>query len=234
MNREYYHWVSPALGRTMETLIFGHAGAPVLVFPTTMGRFYQYEDFGMVAALESKIDAGLIRLYCLDSVDAESWYNRAVPPRQRILRHLDYERYVLNEYIPFIRERTGHPLTVTGTSFGAYHAVNLVFRHPSLFAKLVALSGRYDIKPFLDGYYDEDAYFNCPSDFLPNLTDETYLAPMRRLQIVLLAGEHDVALGSTRFISETLTAKAVPHDLAIWWGYGHDWPLWREAIPHYL
>jgi len=234
MNREYRHWVSPALGRTMETLIFGHAGAPVLVFPTTMGRFYQYEDSGMVAALEPKIDAGFIQLFCLDSVDAESWYNRAVPPRQRVLRHLDYERYVLNEYIPFIRDHTRNPLIVTGTSFGAYHAVNLAFRHPSVFAKLVALSGRYDVKPFLDGYYDDDAYFNCPSDFLPNLTDESYLTPMRAMQIVLLAGEHDIALGSTRFISETLTAKTVSHDLAIWWGYVHDWPLWKEAIPHYL
>src|SRR5688500_14530413 len=93
MNREYHHWVSPILGRTMETLIFGHAGSPVLVFPTTMGRFYQYEDFGMVGVLEPKIEAGHVQLFCPDSVDAESWYNKAVPPRQRVARHLDYERY---------------------------------------------------------------------------------------------------------------------------------------------
>ncbi|MDR7544915.1 MAG: alpha/beta hydrolase-fold protein [Armatimonadota bacterium] len=234
MNREYHHWVSPHLGRSMETLVFGHAGAPVLVFPTTMGRFYQYEDFGMVAAVEAKIEAGFIQLFCPDSVDAESWYNRAVAPRQRVLRHLDYERYIVNEYIPFIRERNSGPLIVTGTSFGAFHAVNLAFRYPALFAKLVALSGRYDIKGFLDGYYDDDVYFNCPVDYLPGLTDEAYLTPMRQMQIVLLSGEHDIALTSTRLVSEVLTAKAVPNELAIWWGRTHDWPLWREAIPHYL
>jgi esterase/lipase superfamily enzyme len=234
MNREYHHWISPTLGRTMETLIFGHAGAPVLVFATTMGRFYQYEDFGMVAALESKIEQGLVQLYCLDSVDAESWYNKAVPPRQRVLRHLDYERYVLDEYIPFIRDRNGGPLIVTGTSFGAFHAVNTAFRHPAQFNKLVAFSGRYDVKPFMDGYYDDDVYFNCPVDFLPNLTDEAYLGPMRRMQIVLLSGEQDMARGSTRLVSDALNSKQVPHELAVWWGYSHDWPLWREAVPHYL
>jgi esterase/lipase superfamily enzyme len=218
----------------METLIFGRAGSPVLVFPTTMGRFYQYEDFGMVAALESKIDAGYIQLFCPDSIDAESWYNKAVPPRQRVARHLDYERYIINEYVPFIRERNPNRLIVTGTSFGAYHAVNLTFRYPALFVKLVALSGRYDIKPFVDGYTDDDVYFNCPVDYLPGLTDETYLGPMRRMQIVLLSGEHDIALASTRMVSEILTVKGVPNELAVWWGRTHDWPLWREAIPHYL
>ena len=218
----------------METLVFGHGGVPVLVFPTTMGRFYQYEDFGIVTALEAKLDGGLIQLFCPDSVDAESWYNRAVPPRQRVLRHLDYERYILNEYLPFIRTINTGPLLVTGTSFGAYHAVNFAFRHPTLVSKLVALSGRYDIKGFMNGYYDDDVYFNCPTDFLPNLTDDAYLAPMRQMEIVLLSGEHDIALGSTRLISETLTRKHVANELAIWWGYTHDWPLWREAIPHYL
>lgn len=234
MNREYHHWVSAALGRSMETLVFGHAGAPVLVFPTTMGRFYQYEDFGMVAALAAKIDAGLLQLFCPDSVDAESWYNRAVPPRQRVLRHLDYERYLLTEYLPFIRARNPGPLLVTGTSFGAYHAANLTFRHPHLVTKLVALSGRYDIKGLLDGYYDDDVYFNCPVDYLPNLTDETYLAPLRRMEIVLVAGEHDLARQSTQFVADVLTAKGVPARSVVWWNYTHDWPLWREAIPHYL
>ena len=234
MNREYHHWVSPNLGRSMETLVFGRAGAPVLVFPTTMGRFYQYEDFEMVAALEPKIDAGLIQLFCPDSVDAESWNNKAVPPRQRVLRHLDYERYILDEYLPFIHRHNPNPLLVTGTSFGAYHAVNFAFKHPSLVAQVVALSGRYDIKGFMDGYYDDDVYYNCPVDFLPNLIDEAYLGPMRKMRIVLLSGEHDIALASTRMISETLTVKNVPNELAIWWGHTHDWPLWREAIPHYL
>ncbi len=234
MPRDYHHWRSPILGRSMETLVFGRCGAPVLVFPTTMGRFHEYEDFGMVSALESKVEAGLIQLFCPDGLDAESWHNRAVPPRQRILRHLEYERYILDEYIPFIRRRNSGPLLVTGTGFGAFHAANLSLRHPSLVKKLVLLSGRYDIKGLLDGYVDDDVYFNCPLDFLPNLAAGEYLDPMRRMEIFLVAAEHDLALASTRTLSEVLAAKSVQHTLAIWWGKSQGWPFWREAIPHYL
>src|ERR1700719_596773 len=55
MNREYHKWYSPRLGRDMELLVFGHAGLPVLVFPTSGGRFYEFEDRGMVGALGGKI-----------------------------------------------------------------------------------------------------------------------------------------------------------------------------------
>ena len=51
MNREYHKWHSPALGRDMELLVFGHAGTPYLVFPTSMGRFFDYENRGMIDAV---------------------------------------------------------------------------------------------------------------------------------------------------------------------------------------
>jgi esterase/lipase superfamily enzyme len=48
--------------------------------------------------------------------------------------------------IPFMRSENGVPsLVVHGCSIGAYHAMNLALRHPSLFCKVVALSGRYDL-----------------------------------------------------------------------------------------
>jgi esterase/lipase superfamily enzyme len=57
----------------MELLVFGHGGVPVVVFPTSQGRFYEFEDRGMIGAIGHKIDRGEVQLYCLDSVDAESW-----------------------------------------------------------------------------------------------------------------------------------------------------------------
>ena len=48
MKREYHKWSSPALGRDMEMLVFGHAGMPVMVFPSSCGRFFEFEDRGMV------------------------------------------------------------------------------------------------------------------------------------------------------------------------------------------
>ena len=70
MKREYVKWYSPCLQREMELLVFGDAGSPVLFFPTRMGRFYDYENWGLIKALEEKIVSGKNQLYCLDSIDA--------------------------------------------------------------------------------------------------------------------------------------------------------------------
>src|SRR5579863_5423674 len=85
MNREYHKWFSPSLQRDMELLIFGHAGDPILFFPTRTARFYDYEDWQVIDALRRKIETGLIQIYCLDSVDKESFYARQLDPADRIL-----------------------------------------------------------------------------------------------------------------------------------------------------
>ena len=103
MKRDYRKWHSPALERDMELLVFGEGGTPVLVFPTSMGRFYQWEDFGMVAHMAERIDAGWLQLWCVDSVDAESFYDKKKAPQERAQRHLAYERYLVDEVLPNIR-----------------------------------------------------------------------------------------------------------------------------------
>src|SRR5271157_3358789 len=123
MNRAYHEWHSPSLGRKMELLEFGHAGTPLLVFPTSGGRFFDYENRGMVDAIRRPVEEGRAHLFCIDSVDAESWYNYGAPPRARVTRHMAFERYVLDEVLPFIGGKNGAGrLTVTGCSFGGYHA----------------------------------------------------------------------------------------------------------------
>ena len=86
MHRHYHHWYSRSLGRDMELLVFGHGGAPVLVFPSSMGAFFEFEDRGMVGAVAGKLEQGTLQLFCLASVDCESWYNRRAHPRHRIER----------------------------------------------------------------------------------------------------------------------------------------------------
>jgi|SRR5437016_14476674 len=109
MNREYHKGYSSELQRDMEMLIFGHAGTPLVVFPTFMGKFFEYEDQGMVGLLAPKIDAGELQIFCPDAADTESWYNKNVHPRVRVLRHLQYERYVLHEMLPSCAGRITRP-----------------------------------------------------------------------------------------------------------------------------
>ncbi len=242
MRRQYYKWFSHNLGREMEILVFGHAGAKVLVFPTREGRFYDYENWGLVDALRGALDGGRIRLFCVDGVDSESLYCRSIPPAARICRHRQYERYILDEVVLFMVSENGVPCLVAhGCSIGAYHAMNLALRHPSQFSKVVALSGRYDLTrrvgPFEDlfgGHYDQEVYFITPNHFLPSLHDPGFLDPIRRLDITLAVGEIDPFHESNRALSRTLADKGVPHRFAVWPGEAHRARYWREMVQQYL
>jgi esterase/lipase superfamily enzyme len=129
LQREYYRWWSKDLSRDMELLCFGHAGTKVLVFPTSNGRFFEYENNGMVGTLADRIDSGQLQLYCVDSVDGESWYNKAAHPYWRVQRHMQYERYIVNDVLALMGEKNQTPrLIATGCSFGAFHAANFGFR----------------------------------------------------------------------------------------------------------
>ena len=230
MNREYHKWYSNALRRDMELLVFGHDGIPLLVFPTSMGRFFDYESRGMIQALQNKYEHGQLQAFCVDSVDAESWYNKAVPPRERAHRHTEYDRYLFDEIVPFIRSRNRSDLLITtGCSFGGYHAVNFALRHPDVVTGAVSMGGAFDIHQFLDGYYDDNCYYNCPPDFLPNLTDPWYLDRYRRQKLVLATGETDSCLDENIRLSGIMNAKEIPHWLDVWGdGAGHDWYWWQQ------
>jgi esterase/lipase superfamily enzyme len=234
MNREYHRWYSQHLGHDMELLLFGHGGTPYLVFPSSMGAFYEYEDTGMVGALREKLQQGSLQLFCVASADRESWYNRTVHPRQRVERAMAYEGYLLHDVVPLIRQRNQGAIGVTGCSFGAYQAITFALRHPDVVSSCVAMSGSFDIHQFLDGYYDQDCYFLCPSDFLPRLDDSWYLDRYRNRKWVLSTGEHDICLKQNERMSDLLTSKQIPHSLHVWQGMWHDWPWWQKMARAYV
>jgi len=236
MVREYHKWHSGRLGREMELLVFGHAGMPVLVFPTSGGRFFEFEDRGMIGALGGKIDAGRLQVFCVDSVDSESWYNRQVPPRWRIVRDVQYEDYLLSEVVPLIRQKNADPrLVALGCSFGGYHAVNIAMRHPDIFTGVLSMSGAFDLTNFLEGYYDQDCYFNLPTHYLPNLRDESFFQNYRRNKYILATGWDDQCLGQNQTLDRILSAKSIPHSLFIWDSQNsHDWPTWERMVREYL
>lgn len=235
MNREYHKWYSPSLNREMELLVFGHHGARVLVFPTSMGRYYEWEDRGMIGALGEHLDRGWLQLYCVDSVDEESWYSTWKWPGDRAWRHIQYENYLLNEVLPLTRQKNGNPyLIVTGASFGAYHAANFAFRHPELTGRLIGLSGYYDIKRFTGGYSDNNVYFNNPCDYMQHEHDPYRLGQLRRLDIILCTGRDDPGRPNNEYLSGVLWSKGIWHALRIWDGWVHDWPWWRDMVRMYI
>ncbi|HTU47796.1 MAG TPA: alpha/beta hydrolase-fold protein [Bryobacteraceae bacterium] len=230
MRRDYHNWYSTRLGRNMELLAYGHAGMPVLVFPSSQGRFFEYEDRGMIHAVWQKIEAGNFQFFCVDSIDSSSWYNRGIHPHDRVARHNAYETYIIYEVFPLIRGVNGAgQICTTGCSFGAYHAFNFAMKHPDMTSGCVAMSGSFDMKSFMDGYYDSDFYFNNPVDYIPNMNDPWFLERYQKLKLILAAGDHDICLGENFRMAHILGTKGIPHWLDVWTGgQEHDWPLWQR------
>ncbi len=226
----------------MELLIFGHAGRAVLFFPTRMARFYDYENWGIVDALRDQISNGELQLFCVDSIDAESFYNRDTHPIVRIKRHLQYEDYILHEVIPLMHAKNnGDYFEAAGCSMGAYHAANIAMKHPLLFKRVICMSGRYDLtrqiqdfRDLFDGYYNEDIYFNMPRQFIANLYDEADLTALRNMEILLIIGETDPFINDNREFSELLWHKGIPNQLYIWHNYAHRPRYWRQMVKLYL
>lgn len=242
MNREYHKWFSPALQRDMELLVFGHSGRAVLFFPTRTARFFDYENWGIIAAMSQQIDSGQVQLFCVDSIDAESFYNAHIHPHDRISRHLQYEQYLLNEVIPLMHKKNeGDYLETAGCSMGAYHAINLALKYPALFRKAVGISGRYDLtenpgdfKDLMDGFRDESVYFNMPVQYIANLDDELLLAEIRKVEIILAIGETDPFLYSNKDLSQLFWNKEIPNQLYVWSSNAHRPHYWRRMVPMYI
>jgi len=242
MNREYHRWYSDRLGRDMELLVFGHAGKAILFFPPRMGRFYDYENWGVVYALADKINSGEIQLFCVDSIDEESLYNGWAHPEGKINRHLQYEQYILCEVLPLMRSKNvDHDFGVAGCSLGAYHAANITLKHPHLFNKLVCMSGRYDLtrsiqyfSDLFNGYHNENIYFNMPRQFMANMDNEHLLQDIRRIDMLLAIGETDPFKQDNYEFSEVLGWKGMRHQFYTWNGYAHTPRSWRKMVQCYL
>jgi esterase/lipase superfamily enzyme len=235
MNREYHRWYSPSLNRDMELLVFGHAGARVLVFPTSQGKYYEWEDRGMMWTLQEHLDNGWLQLYCVDSVDSESWYANWAHPGGRAYRHVQYDNYLLNEVLPFSASKNDNLFLMTlGASFGAYHAMNFGLKHADKVDRILAMSGIYDIRGFTGGYSDDNVYFNNPMQYIANENESRRLEQLRHVDIIMATGREDRLMNSARAFSNLLWSKNIWHAFREWDGWSHDWPYWQKMVLTYI
>jgi hypothetical protein len=239
MRREIHNWHSPRLNKNMEIAMYGHFGFAVLLLPTAAADYLEYERFQMLNVLEPLIDAGKIKVFSINSINAEAWLNNRMNPRHKAIRHQQFNAYVENEVVPFIRTHSSDttPIITTGASLGALHAANLFFRRPDIFAGTIAMSGVYDLTAYTKGYFDEDVYFNSPCHYLPKLEDQYLLEKLRQSgHIHILSGSGDYEdPDAARRLSGILASKGIPHELDIWGpDIKHDWPTWRSMLPYYL
>ncbi len=242
MRRDHVSLWSPGLEAAGDVIAYGHFGRPVLAFPAERGRAWDYEDNGMVGAVAPLLEAGRIKLYCVDSFDAASWSAHHLPLEERARQHQRYEDWIIDQVTAWIREDCGgwHDSVVTGCSLGAYHAANLALRRADLFPVAICLSGVYDMGRSGWGERGDSFYFHNPADYVANLHGDHLDWLRSRLHLVLVCGQgqwEDTtgALEGSRRFAEMLSRTGVPHELDLW-GYDmpHDWPSWRSQIAHHL
>jgi esterase/lipase superfamily enzyme len=223
-------------------LAYGHWGRPVLAFPSEQGPCWQYEERGMVDALAPLLDAGRMKLYCVDSYDSQSWQAHDVPLEERARRHGFYEWWILERVVSWISTDSAGAggLVVTGVSFGAYHAANFALKRADLFPLAICQSGVYDVSVVGWGERGDSVYFNNPADYVSHLGGEHLDWLRRRVSLVLVCGsgqweDTTGALESTQRFGSQLAEKGVPCEIDIWGHeYPHDWPSWRDQLAHHL
>ncbi len=242
IKREYIKFYSQFLQRDMELLIFGDRGLPVIFFPTRTARFYDYEDWKVIEAIQLPINAGERQIVCVDSADQLSFYNQQLHPADRIHQHTLYEKYILFEVIPFIKQKNSHrQLMVAGCSLGAFHALNIAFRFPQYFCKVLAMSGRYDLTlqlayfdDLFDGFINHDIYCNMPSRYIHDIESDYAIELLNHLSITIVIGKEDAFLPNNRDLHHALEQKNISHTFYEWDGEAHKAYYWREMLQWYL
>jgi esterase/lipase superfamily enzyme len=223
-------------------LAYGHYGRPLLVFPSEQGHCNDYEDRMMIASIAHLIDSGRLKVYCIDSYDAQSWQDKSIPLEERARRHGRYEEWVVDHVVPWIFDDCGGSpeIIVTGCSFGAYHAANFALKRADLFPVALCQSGVYDVSAVGWGERGDATYFNNPMDYVSHLEGDHLMWLRDRVRIQLVCGQgqwEDTtgALDSTKAFARILADKGIPHELDLW-GYDvpHDWPSWRDQIAYHM
>lgn len=239
MRREISKWYSPNLNKEMDIVAYGDYGFAVLLFPTAAADFLEYERFLLIDHIKPYIENGKCKVYSINSINSESWLNDNMHPRDKAIRHQQFNEYVVNEVVPFIYKDCNGKVDIytSGASLGALHSANTFFRRPDIFNGTIAMSGSYDLQDYSKGYFDETCYFNSPVAYLSNLNDENILNDMRKsghIHILTGQGNYENPEASVT-LSEILNRKEVPNDLELW-GHDvpHDWPTWRKMLPYIL
>jgi esterase/lipase superfamily enzyme len=238
MHIEHHRWHSARLGRALGVVVIGHYGPPIVTFPTSGGSEWEYHDQRLIGVVADLIDQGRVKFFCLDTNASDSFYNKGAHPLHRSWMQAMYDAYLVSEVVPFVHHhcRGWQPIATLGASLGAYYAVNALLKHPDVFKRCFGLSGIYDVKPFMDGMYDENIYFNNPVDYVANLSDPWFHEQLATCDIHIATGHGPwEKSGPSYQLSGVLAAKGIRHALDDWGPLGgHDWPYWQHQVRQYL
>jgi len=238
--KQHHKWDSPSLRHEFNVNVYGTGGRICVVFPSSEGRFWDFESWGMVDTVQNFLDNNQLQLFCVDSIDDQEFFNKVSPPAERGKRHREYEECIVNEVVPFVHKLNDNKdgIIVTGCSWGAYHSVNFILKYPALFHTCIALSGVYSLGFLLGDFVNDDVYFSDPLRYLPGLSDKTIIDQLKKDNIIIVVGQgawEAESIHDSKAVAYWLKEKGVDVWLDMWGeDVAHDWYWWRKMFPYHI
>ena len=199
----------------------------------------------MIEALAGPLEAGLVKIYAVDSFDSGSWYRGDLPLEERARLHGCYEDWILNQVVPWIQadshgaEGSPSPGSASAPTTRRTSRSSTRTSSRSRSARAASTTSRSSLRP-AGGERGDAVYFNNPADYVGALGGDHLDWLRGRVHLLLLCGQgawedSTGALESTRRFAHLLGEKGIPHELDVW-GHDvpHDWPAWRAQIAHHL
>jgi esterase/lipase superfamily enzyme len=230
-------WYSERLQQSIGLARWGHAGTPVLVFPTAGGNAEEIEHNGLVGACWPLIEAGRVTIYSCDSVAGRAMVAEEGSPEHRMWLLDQFHQCVVSEIVPAVRADLGsaQPIVTAGASIGAFNAVAVLCRFPEVFRAAVGMSGTYRLSRLLGGGFSDHLHAASPLDFLPQL-DGSQLDTLRQRFVLLASGQGEWEdIGESWALADVLGSKGVPNRVDPWGAeWPHEWHTWQRMLPQYL
>lgn len=223
-----------------DVTLYGTAGRPVIAFPEGDSSCASWEEGGMVDALAGLIDAGRVRLFCVDSADGASWYAGYAPTDYRLTSLGGYFDLVENELAQLVRNEApdaGAPI-VAGAGLGALNSTIAMLRKPSLYGGLLALSGTYDAAWVVGDAMSDAWRAFSPVDLARGLGDNPLLVEaLSGLQLAFVCGTGAGEEGgeTQRTLQGELASAGVGATFEYWGAdVDHSWGWWQEEARQLL
>jgi esterase/lipase superfamily enzyme len=135
------------------------------------------------------------------------------PADWRIQRHQLFERFVMDELLPWIREDCRTPAFASrcrAAASGAFYAANFALKFPDAFPYALCMSGRYEMRHFTDGFQNGDVYFNNPLAYVAGMDGHALERVRQGTHLTLVCGQgayEEGCIEETQALADLLAAK---------------------------
>jgi esterase/lipase superfamily enzyme len=234
MKVETVTWHSPNTGLPMTVKRYGDWGPPLIYFPTCGGKHGEFDFYNLTEDLYPWIESGKVQVFSVDSINQETFYNSSIHPYHRVQWAQGYERYIMDELVPFVHHQAQNDnLAIAGASFGGYTVSKFFFKYPHVFKLGIALSSTFQMKSLLEGYYDDDVYFNSPTDFIPNISDPGFYNQVNNGSLFwMFCGANDICIQENDEFHALLDSKGIRHWYDRWDPpCDHHEYWWKKQLP---